>query len=245
MGATFSATPTEVIRRASVQLGLPTVANPYSTTNALVLQMRELLVSVGRALVKEHHWSHLLKTQEVTTTEDDSTYSFAADFDRLVPLTMWDRTNQMRGPGPLSPQDYQYLKALGEGVAGYVLVRFRAQGIEVYPDTNTPGDITFAFEYVSSYWVAVNGAPTVGTKETPTATNDVLLFNEELLVAALKNRWREEKGFDTEKTGQHYRKLLQECIAADSPSGVLDLGRRQRDALLIGEHNIPLTGWGS
>jgi hypothetical protein len=58
------------------------------------------------------------------------------------------------------------------------------------------GDVngeTLTFEYISSYpWESDGGTP----KETPTADTDIWLLDRRLIVAAIKWRWKKEKGVD-------------------------------------------------
>jgi hypothetical protein len=222
---------------------LSTAADPYASTDATIVQLRDLFVSLGKDLVKEHAWSQLTRPAVYTTTAGLPLYSLPPSFDRHIPQTVWDRSNDVR-PGPIGGPEFQRLKAWGLSTAGYIFVRFTAQGVSLYPDSGTPGGVEFAFEYVSSYWVAATGLPTLGTKEAPTLSSDVPLYDEELLVKGLKLYWRREKGFDAVEAERAYNSRLEKLRSADAPGGVLSMNRRENTQLL-GEHNIPPTGWGT
>ena len=143
----------DIINRAAVEVGLSAVPDPYSSTDPNIVQMRYLLDSLGRELVHTRKWSLLRKERVFTTIAGQAYYPLPVDFHEMLNQTWWNRTNRLPVGGPLSPQEWQYLKARLVGVVFNVLFRPANGYIELYPDTNTPGGYEIAFEYQSEWWV--------------------------------------------------------------------------------------------
>lgn len=88
--------------------------------------------------------------------------------------------------------------------------------------------------------------PTFATKSAPTAGSDVLLFDEQLLVAKLKLAWREAKGFDTTDAQDDFDAAWERATSNSNSAPILSLNRGatvRGDRLLSGL-NVPITGFG-
>lgn len=85
-----------------------------------------------------------------------------------------------------------------------------------------------------------------GTKDAPTAGTDLVMFDEELIVAKLQLAWLKKKGFDSADAEREYTRQLSQATSNDSPAPILSLNSRGivRDRLL-GPLNVPITGFGS
>ena len=143
----------DIINRAAVEVGLSPVSDPYSSTDPNIVQMRYLLDSLGREIVHTRKWNLLRRERVFTTVAGQAYYPLPEDFHEMLNQTWWNRTNRLPVGGPLSPQEWQYLKARLVGVVFNVLFRPQQGMIELYPDTNTPGGYEIAFEYQSEWWV--------------------------------------------------------------------------------------------
>lgn len=146
-------TAANIINDAAVEIGLGSVTDPFTSQDANFAQLCRLLKSCGRELVMARNWTYLRKEFTFTTVANKSVYSMPTDFLRMYDQTGWNRTNRLPLGGPLSPQEWQYLKARLVGVVFTVLFRPMNRTIAVYPDTNTPAGYQIAFEYGSNYWV--------------------------------------------------------------------------------------------
>lgn len=242
-------TVAEVVSLAARELGLVSadIADPYASTDPNVLQMCALLTSAGREIIRKKQWTQSLKEYTFVTVQGTPTYAFPADFLRMTPQTHWNRTNRLPVGGPLSGEEWQYLKARQQNVAFNVLMRTWLQKIYIWPDTGTPGGYTIAFEYLSSYWVQAAGQ-LAGNKDAPTAKDDKLLFDTWLMSRALKRAWRRAKGLDTTVVEEDYETALDAVMDDDSAARVQYLSNRTPNNStidpLIGGQNIPLTGFG-
>lgn len=244
--ATFETVAT-VVSQAARELGLVSaaIANPYASVDTNILQLCSLLSSAGREIVRERRWTQSLKEHTFVTVTGTPTYNFPADWLRMIPQTGWNRTQQLPVGGPVSSEEWQYLKAQLVGVTFNVILRSWQRKFFVFPDTAVPNGHTIAAEYMSSYWVAVTAAPTVGTKDAPTLASDVLLFDTHLMSRALKYHFKKEKGFDASSAYADYQKALEQVMDDDAAPRAHYLGRAQPQSPLLGQHNIPYTGFGS
>lgn len=87
--------------------------------------------------------------------------------------------------------------------------------------------------------------PSFATRTEPASGEDVLLFDEQLLVAKLKRLWLEAKGFDWSGAEAEYQRQFGLATSNSESPPVLSLNRGGivRDRLLDGL-NVPITGFG-
>jgi hypothetical protein len=239
-----------LINRAAVQIGLGSSPDPYSSADPNFAQLCEYLAVVGDELKQLANWPQLRKECVITTT-GATLYPLPADYQEMLDQSGWNRSTQIPLGGPLSSQQWQYLKARQVGVTFNVLFRQNPQSMELFtPSTG----VTIAFDYLSSSWAqdAANsanldtaGAP-VGDKNAPTQFGDLVLFDPLLVVRGLKVQFLQAKGMDTTVARGEYELRLAQEIGAGTGAPVLNLGRRAMttDRLLDGA-NMPIRGWGS
>lgn len=234
----------DIINRAALRTGIPTADDPFTSTDQNLLLMCSLLDEVGKDLWRERVWSQLNQIYTFTTVQDQAAYPLPAGFGFMINQTGWNRTNRLPLAGPLSPQEWEYLKAQLVGVVFTVLFRPLQQQIYLYPDTDTPGGYEIAYEYVSRFWVqsATADAP---DKDEPTSSDDIIWFDPHLMIRALKLAWLKQKGFDTAAAQADYDKTLLLVMGDDSAMPVLNLSGRPYQVPLVGQQNIPLTGFGN
>jgi hypothetical protein len=235
--ASFQAAPTyvpawwtagDIVNAAAVEVGLTNVADPFASTDSNIKQLCWLLKSLGKDLVHMRSWNHLRKEYAFTTVAGQSAYGLPADYHNMIDQTWWNRTNRLPLGGPLSAQEWQYLKA------------------RLYPDTNTPAGYDIAFEYNSAYWVSHTGAPDTTVSDTPTLSTDYVWFDPLLMIRGLKLAFLKAKGFDTTSAQQDWNMSLDYVKGNDAPSPVLSLNRSQMGFRepLIGSQSVPITGFG-
>jgi len=165
-------------------------------------------------------------------------YTMPSDFDRIVNRTQWDKTNHWEMVGPNSAQSWQFLKS------GYVQttprVRYRQLGgyFQIWPPIGV--EDYYGFEYISTYW-AMNA---IGTGQTSfTADTDTCVFPDRLMVAGLKLKYFEIKGFDTTAMYRDYMYQFDTAKGADAGAPSLSLAPRPIQNLL-GYDSIPDSGYG-
>jgi len=159
-----------IINDAAVEVGLASVADPFASTDPNFVQLSQLLKSLGRNLRRKHQWTFLQQIYTFNTVANIAQYGFPVDFGSFIDQTGWNRTNRLPLGGPLSPQDYEYLKALLVGIVFNTPFRFQQQNFVVYPDTKTPANYVIAFEYISRWWITPTGTQATSGPWTPTTT---------------------------------------------------------------------------
>lgn len=147
-----------IVADAAAELGLISYAaknglDPFGSSDANLGQLAQLLKAAGTDLLRRRAWSQFSSTYAFVTISGQATYALPPDFSRIVEETEWNRTNRLPLGGPLSPQEWGYVKGQLSGVVFNVLYRIEQGQIRLYPDVNTPAGYTIAFEYVSNAWV--------------------------------------------------------------------------------------------
>lgn len=237
----------EIVNDAAIEIGLPPWSDPYQDTDPNAIQMRGLLKSAGRELLLMRNWTYLRKEAAILTVQGQSAYPLPSDFRRMIDQSGWNRTNRLPLGGPLSPQEWQFLKARLVGVVFTVLFRPMNQEIVLYPDVNTPGGYDIRYEYESLYWVSTDATPTVLSSDAPATDTDLVWFDPLLITRALKVAFLRAKGLETIAAEQDFATTLNAVMGSDSPGKVLNLhhGFSDPSAVPIGNQSIPITGFGS
>lgn len=166
-------------------------------------------------------------------------YAMPSDYDRQIDRTHWDKSKHWEMLGPETPQQWEWL------ISGYIStgprVRYRIFGnyFQIWPMMNTAE--TLGFEYVSNAWASSSS----GTAQTSfEADTDTCIFPDRLMVAALKLKFWQVKGFDTTHFQRDYDMQLSVAKAADAGSPDLSMSPRAT-RILIGYDQIPDSGYGS
>lgn len=238
-------TVANIVGDVGTEVGLGTLTVSYTSTDDNVLRLLKLLTVVGRDLIRKHR---LLQNRLSTTFSAGGTaeQSLATDALSLVDGSLWDRTNDL----PLrllTPSEWEYHKAIGSTYASYPqdvrATRVAATGVCGIEFFSTPtGSPLIAYEYWSSYWVAVD-ASNAPTKDAPTLTTDVVRIDSHLATRALRLAWLRAKGYASEAAQQDYEDILASVLGANQVvAPVLPVGGRARDAL---DFNVPETGYGT
>lgn len=296
-------TALNIIADAAVELGLvsyaskPTVA--FGSTDPNIGQLCQLLKSVGRDLMREHQWTQLQSQWLFSTTTNVGLYALPGDYDRVIDQTAWNRSNRMPLGGPISPQEWQFMKGRLVGITFNLLWRVLQGQFLAYPDDTTPGSYAIAYEYVSRWWVRPSGTSastkgpwlanvTYATNDTVTsggnlykcttggltsttqaltgtggaitdgaavwsyqsvagadvATNDqdTVLFDPQLVLAALKLQFRRAKGLDVAGAQADYDEAIRKAKTADVVAPVLYFNRPTFAEPLLGPWSLPISG---
>ena len=115
-------------------------------------------------------------------------YAPPADLLAFEPDTMWAQNTIWKVDFPTDPTAWAYLKA-SAGPAGVVIqARYINNFIEVYQPT---ADIEIGVEYYTKDCVISGGVP----QELFTTDNDTSIFDDSLMIAEIKWRYKKEKGF--------------------------------------------------
>lgn len=230
----------QICSDAAAELGLGELSTVYANTNANVVQLRNLLKSVGRKLAMRREWPALNKEHAFDTVNGTASYDLPIDFSRMVDQTQWNR-DQTRSLRPIGAQRWQQIQ--GNGITSTVALLFRPRSttVELSPTPTAAEEI--AFEYQSRYWLqSANAAE--ADKDAPTADTDTVLFDPSLMVAALKLAWLKAKGMDATAALSDYEEALQLAESTSvAAAPVLNLLGAGESVHLIDESNVPEGDW--
>lgn len=246
MPVTRYITAQEIINRAAGECGLSTVTDVFASVDPSFIQLRNLLTTCGQELLEAHEWEYLRREYSNTTSSaDDGSYALPDDFAYMINQTNWDRTNNLPVTGPLSAQQWQYLK--GRDLVNstiYVSFRLMQNEYHLYPDNPVPDGLDIRFEYISRNWVIPASDPAT-YEDKIQANSDTVLFKPVMMVQYLRYKFLEAKGFDSSS-----------ALAAFTQQFLLETGRNQGAPILNGGisinripllnfRNIPYTNFGS
>lgn len=234
------ATFLQAVNSAQNEIGLPRSGSAVSSTDPGVQQMAALLNAAGMDLVKEHPWQVLQREHTFSTVSGTATYALPTDYDRFIPDTDWDRTQDARLYN-VGPQEWALAKGVGTSTSIYY--RWRVRRNQIYLDPTPSGVNTLAIEYISSYWL--QSADGQSIRGEAAADDDDLLLDFRLLVDALKLKWYSVKGFDTRDAEAAYKRRLNMARSSDTPTNAIAMDRRSSAFHLIDEHNLRETGYGA
>lgn len=181
------------------------------------------------------------------------TYALDSSFSRYISDTWWDRTNNWRLIGPITPQTSEYLRS------GIVQTgprrRWRQVGPgpsswQIWPPPFSTGDTPaiLAFEYITlAIADDLNGDPV----DKMTADTDVPVFPELVTSLGLKAYFWQVKGFDWKPFWTMFVEAARRAASQDGGKGTLMIGStRYRDTMLntfnVQDGNFPgqgLSGW--
>ena len=236
-----------IINRCAVEVGLAAVSDPFSSQNEGFSQLSGLINVAGQELVQLRDWNEIIKPISVNTSADitdGNLYTLPSDFDRLIPQTGWDQTNDIAIAGPLTPQDWSYLE--GRNLASstiYLAFRQYQARIEFYP-TTVPTGRTLAFQYVSRNWATNSTGDT--EKDFVDATSDVVLLDPLLVQKFLKVKWLSAKNLPSQDAKVEFENVLLNRMGNTNSAAVLNAARNYRGyPYLNGFYNLPDTGYGS
>lgn len=178
-------------------------------------------------------------TGSPTLTFAKTKYAMPADYDRIVDRTQWDKTRHWEMIGPLSSQQWQFLKSAFISTGPRVRWRMMGNMFQIWPLLGTSEYL--GFDYISNGWVTDT---TGNTKSNFSLDTDMCIYPDRLMTLGLKLKYFEIKGFDTSSIRHDYQGELDRAKAMDGGSATLSFAPAI-NSILIGWNNIPDSGYGS
>ena len=237
-------TAKDIVDRAALEVGLQPLPDPISADDQNFIQLTGLLNSAGQELVELYPWEMLVSNFELTTAaQDTGTYPLPDDFAYMIDQTGWDQSNNVAVAGPLSAQDWTYLK--GRDLVNqtiYASFRLFAGEFNIFPQP-PPVDLEIAFEYISRNWV--KEASSEVRKDAVTLSTDVVLYEPILIIKFLKSKWLEAKGFDSSSARLEFDNMMDSRMGRDRGAEIISAGRNRRGYPYLNPlYNTPDTGFG-
>jgi len=153
-------------------------------------------------------------TAAVSMTFAKQDYAMPTDFDRMISDTNWDRTNHWRNLGTKTSQEWQWLQGGIISVGPRERYRIYNNRLRIFQALTSI--YTFAFEYVSNYWVMSSGA-TQGDKGAYSVDTDTAVFPDDLMLAGLKFYFLKAKKLDYAIELGEFMRALSYTKAQDVP----------------------------
>lgn len=178
-------------------------------------------------------------TSAVSLTFAKQDYSLPSGYDRMISDTNWDRTNHWRNMGNKTSQEWQWLQGGVISVGPRERYRIYNNQMRIFAALTT--SYTFAFEYVSNFWVIPSGG-TAGTKSTFTLDSDTCVFPDDLMLAGLKFYFLKAKKIDYGVELGEFTRALSYCKAQDVPTPAMSLSPTQPSEL-VGPWSIQDGNW--
>jgi hypothetical protein len=236
-------TANEIINRAAAEVGIEPSPDPLSSQDSNFIKMRYLLNTAGEELTLAYPWEFLVRTHQITTAGGDTgEYALPSDFNYMINQTGWERSSNVPLGGPLSAQEWTYLK--GRDLASntlYASFRIAEGKYHIYPEP-PPVGLDINFEYVTNAWVA-DGQTNPTFKAQVDVGTDRPLFDKTLITRYLKSKWLEANGFDTTKAQADFNQVFSFLTGFDKGAGILNAGTR-RGFPYLSMANVPDTGYG-
>ena len=126
-------------------------------------------------------------------------YSMPVDYDRQIDRTHFDKSKRWEMLGPETAQQWQWLKSSWISTGPRIRYRILGGFFQIWPLCST-ADV-LGFEYVSKNWVLSNAG--VG-QASFLADTDTCIFDDRLMILALKKHYFEIKGFDAQYFERDY-----------------------------------------
>ncbi len=173
-------------RQANLPVPVTFVGNTADDSSQLWLRLAS---EEGLALMRRYPWQALTTEKTFTTVAaDEQTSAIPADYDRMIPETMFNRGTRRRVAGPLSAEEWQQTKAT---LVTYVNPTFRIRGDAILMSPNPPAGETIAYEYISKYFCkSAGGAPQLDWA----LDTDLSRLDEGLMTLGLIWRFKQVKG---------------------------------------------------
>lgn len=223
----------DIVKRAEDELGLPRSTAVAASVDPQTVQLFAAANAAGYDLMRAHDWSFLQTLGTINTAAGTSSYTLAADYDRMVNDTQWDRTNHWRMVGPDSPQANRELLESNLVQVG-VNRRFRIKGtnLSIFP---TPTDVsTLVYEYVSNKWALSDDVP----QAEFVADLDTTYFDPDLMKAEIKWRFMAAKGMYADALKADALDMRSLRISADLGGTVLSM-EPDRAPPFLSLNNVP------
>jgi len=235
----------DIINQVAVEVGIPSVIDPFSSSDAAMRQLTVLSNSCAYELLEDIAWEGLVREHQITTLDTDTgNYPLPDDFAYMINQTGWDRTNNVPIIGPLSAQEWQYLEGR-DLVSHTIYASFREVDgqYSIFPQP-PPNGLDLHFEYVSRNWVLTGGVPDAYDDKV-VGPADIVLYEPTLFERLLKLRFLEARGFDTATAAQRYDKALSNWTSHDKGAPILNGGRSRGGVPYLDSfYNTPDTNFG-
>lgn len=209
-----------IVTAAADRIGIPRPNGVVGSSDLHARMMLSLAQQEGKDLASRFSWQAITKEKTFTATATETQSGvIPTDFDRFVDGTFWNRTENRMVIGPVSAQEWQALKS--DRIQA-VHDTFRQRGDSLLMLPTPSAGASYAFEYVSTYWVGTAGSTTPSLTEFA-ADTDIAYLSEELITLGVVWRYQRARGLDYAESFQSYELMLHRKIGRDAGSPTLSM----------------------
>lgn len=172
----------------------------------------------GATLARLGPWQKLRKEKTFTSlAQETQTAMVATDLASFVNGTFWNRTRRRPLVGPVTPQEWQRMKA---STTSPVNDTFTVRGGDILINPAPTAGHTFAYEYQSTQWCESSG----GTDQSVwTADTDVGLLDERLMKLGIIYRFKKQRGLAFDADYSLYDFAVRDALAKEAPHDIVDM----------------------
>lgn len=215
------ATLLDVVKDLCGRQNLPVPTTVFGSVDTQIIQIMKLLEEEGVDLVSRGGWQETLLEGTFTTTaaEDQGAIAtLAPGFWYMKNQTIWDRTDRLPVAGPMTPLEWQAMKALNYNGFKY---KHRIRGGRLIVNPAPSAGHSWFFEYQSKNWILdVDGST---TKRRFTADTDAIMLPDDLCLQGLRWRWKKEKGLDYAEDFRTYEIQVKDALGRNGGKPVIKM----------------------
>ena len=200
-----------VIQKSADLLNIPRPLFVAGNTDQQVRQLFALTNEEGDELAQAADWEYLREQYIFTTVaQDDQTSAVPADLDRFISNSFFNRTTRRTIIGPITPQQWQAIKAQPQ-LNRVFLAFVQRHGKFLVTPTPAAGQ-EIAYEYVSKNWCHSS----TGTPQSEyLIDSDEAYLDERLIILGVRWRFLKSKGLDYAEDFRTYMSQRTQKMARD------------------------------
>jgi hypothetical protein len=231
----------------AVEVGLNPVNDPFGDQQDHFVQLKHLLNSTGRRLIHHYQWENMVREHLFNTVPGQEEYDLPADFAYMLDQTGWIRDQNVPLAGPLSAQDWQYLK--GRNLLSstiYASFRLNLGKLRIFAQ-GALLEQEIAYEYMSENWVQPAGVTNQDEfKQAVLAGSDTILYPADLCMLYLKGPYLGAQGQATDKADAEFSDAFMAWTGMNKSAAKLNMARNYLGyPYLDAWRNLPDTGYGN
>lgn len=212
----------QICQSAADEVG---IMRPDAVIGSQAPEVQKLLryaVKEGREVIKRGYWQGLRSEQTFTSLAQESqTNMIPTDFDRFVNETFWNRSRRRPLLGPVTPQQWQNIKAW---TTSPVQDTFIVRGSNILISPVPAAGQTFAFEYISKNYCQSSG----GTAQSVwTADTDTPRLPDEIFVLGVTWRYKQSEGLPFENDLGAYEGQIKQYLTSDTAKRTISMSQSQ------------------
>jgi hypothetical protein len=209
-----------IINAVCDAVGIVRPLSVVNSTDQTVRALLQLAQTEGKALAARYDWPALQRDRTFTTVNAEvQTNAIPTDFSRFVNGTFWNRTRRRPVAGPVSPTEWQALKATSVPAVQDI---FRVVGSDVLILPAPPAGDTMAFTYVRSTW-CLSPPPASNPQTQWGSDDDEAVLPEHLHTLGIIWRFLASRGLEYAEAFRSYELEVAQEFARQGGRPVLNM----------------------